>query len=367
MKNIIVFISLFFSLISKGQDIEAKLFNGGVYGSNPSSDLAVTLRATSQYPVGSASSPTIFVFRIEQTEWDASGVTSVSIVDNPLDMGDSGSPDAEWDDANGYHYLYYSAGVADWDLNTCSTTLNNTSTYLSLKFNDMSNSFVVEMTLKDVDPVVGSEVNLVDENQLIITNGIVMPLELVDFNVLAYKKYSALLKWETTNEVNVDKYEIERSEDTKKWKVVGFVKARNIQHSKNSYSYIDKNVFDGFGDKTYFYRLRLIDIDSQFKYSKICNVTFSSRKNKLKIEVFPNPSSEIVYFKLSGIRRNSNLDISVFDNHGKEILTKTLKYNTYKNTLFRRNSIDIKSGMYNLVITDDQNIRYYSNFIITKK
>ncbi len=366
MKQLLVFILLFSSTLAKSQNIEGKLANGGDYGSNPNSDLAVTLRATSQYPIGSAASPTIFVLRIEQSEWNASGVTSVSIIDNPLDMGDGGAPDAEWDDSNGYHYLYYSAGVADWDLSDCSTTLNNTSTYLSLVFNDMNNSFVVEMTLKDVDPVVGSEVNLVDDNQLILVDDIVMPLELIDFTAQNHKTYSSLLKWATTNEVNVDKYEIERSQDTENWEAIGYVKAKDTNYTTNYYSYIDKDVYDGYGENTFFYRLKMIDYNTQYKLSKVRSVQFFSNSRKLKIQVFPNPSSKVVYYKLSGVRRNSNLNIKVYDNTGQLILEKTKKYNTKKNLLLDKNSFNMDNGVYNLIITDENDIKYYSNFILTR-
>ncbi len=367
MKQLLLLLLLLFSsILAKSQNIEGKLANGGDFGSNPNSDLAVTLRATSQYPIGSAASPTIFVLRIEQSEWDASGVTSVSIVDNPLDMGDGGAPDGEWDDSNGYHYLYYSAGVADWDLSDCSTTLDNSSTYLSLVFNDMSNSFVVEMTLKDVDPVVGSEVNLVDENQLILVNDIVMPLELINFTAQNYKLYSSFLKWSTTNEVNVDKYEIERSQDTENWEVIGYVKAKNTNYTTNYYSFIDQDVYDGYGENAFFYRLKMIDYNTQYKLSKVRPVLFSSDARKLKIEVFPNPSSKVVYYMLSGVRRNSDLNIKVYDNTGKLILEKTEKYNTKRNLLLDKNSFNLDNGVYNLIISDENDIKYYSNFILTR-
>jgi len=366
MKKILIFVFVVFSFIAQGQNIEGKLFGGGSYGSDPNSDLAVTLKATSQYPTNSASSPTIFVIRIEQSEWDASGVTSVSIVDNPLDMGDNLAPDAEWDDGNGYHYIYYSAGVADWDLSDCPISLGPNSTYLSLKFNDMTNAFTVELTLKDVDPVVGSEVNLVDVNQLILTNDYILPLELIIFTADIYKSYSSLLKWETINEINVDKIVVQRSLATKKWEDIGFVLANNIKNKVNFYKFIDKDVYDGYGERTYFYRLKFIDKDSQYKYSSIQDVIFINEEQNIEIEVFPNPSSEVVYYKLSGIRRNSNIDVLVYDLAGNLVFQRKSKYNTTRNLLVDKKSFKFDNGIYNLIIIDEDNKKHYSNFVMTR-
>jgi len=86
MKRFILFF-IIYSIINSvnSQTISAELHLGGMYGSSATSDLTTTLTASSQYPQFSTSSPTIFVYRILQTQWDASNITSVSVVDDSED------------------------------------------------------------------------------------------------------------------------------------------------------------------------------------------------------------------------------------------------------------------------------------------
>ncbi len=363
----IIFIFYYFHFIN-AQSISGELYDGGLYGSDASSDMTTTLTASSQYASGSAASPTIFVYRILQTEWDAANITSVSMVDNPLDMGNSGGPDSEWDDANGYHYLYFSAGVADWDLHDCPTSLGPNSTYLSLKFNGMSGSMTVYMTLKDTDPVVGSEVNRISTNQLTSVGSITLttlPIKLKEFTVRKYNPTSSYLAWTTANEINFDKFIVERSTDSKNWSGIGEVKSFAFSRS-NDYSFVDKDVYDGNGEQTFFYRLKMLDLDGGWRYSKVENVLFNTSKGIAKLMLFPNPSSEKVYFNLTNIESGSNLDINIFDSTGKLIMKKEQNYKLNNNLLIDNAKQSIKAGMYHVIISDNKGNKYYKKLILSR-
>ena len=353
-----------------GQTISGELYDGGLYGSDASSDMTTTLTASSQYSSGSNASPTIFVYRILQTEWDASGVTSVSIVDNPLNMGNSsGGPDGEWDDGNGYHYLYYSAGIADWDLNTCPTTLGSNSTYLSLKFNGLSAEMTVYMTLLGVDPVNGSKVNLVSENQLTsvdnITIGSPLFISIVDFKASKYNSSSSYLSWTGENEVNFDRFEIQRSINGRNWVYAGTVNSYSLFRSSD-YSFIDKDVYDGVGDQTFYYRLKLIDKDGGYRFSKIRDVSFEAKDAVVDLEIYPNPSSEKVFFTLSGIDSDSDVNIDIFDINGKIAYRKNMKNLSKSNLLLDNTITRLQSGMYNVIISDKKGHRLYKKLILAR-
>lgn len=91
---------------------------------------------------------------------------------------------------------------------------------------------------------------------------------------------SALLKWRTASETNSDHFEIQRSGDGKKWLAIGSVQASGDKASDSDYSFIDPAPLDGEN----LYRLRMVDKDETFTYSRIQALDFGSL-----IVFYPNP------------------------------------------------------------------------------
>ena len=89
------------------------------------------------------------------------------------------------------------------------------------------------------------------------------------------------IKWTTQNEINLKGFEIERSFENKNesFKKVDFLKASNETKDKKEYTYEDKSVFKS-SDRTFYYRLKVIDNDDSYTYSKIISVkpTISSAR-----------------------------------------------------------------------------------------
>lgn len=83
------------------------------------------------------------------------------------------------------------------------------------------------------------------------------------------------LKWTTQNEINLKGFEIQRSFDTsakKKFTKVDFIQASDVPKSKKEYTYEDKSVFKQL-ERTFYYRLKIVDKDDSFVYSKVISVT----------------------------------------------------------------------------------------------
>lgn len=107
-----------------------------------------------------------------------------------------------------------------------------------------------------------------------------LPLTLLLFNA-ALKGNSALLAWETTNEINVYGYSIEKNVSGNMYEQIGSVAALNQQN--NQYNFTDAHVKAGSN----LYRIKMIDKDGQFKYSSV--VKLSAMQKSLAIH--PNPVS----------------------------------------------------------------------------
>ncbi len=89
------------------------------------------------------------------------------------------------------------------------------------------------------------------------------------------------IKWTTQNEIDLKGFEIERSYENKSesFKKVEFLKASSEIKDKKEYTYEDKSVFKS-SDRTFYYRLKIVDNDESYTYSKIISVkpTISSAR-----------------------------------------------------------------------------------------
>ncbi len=120
------------------------------------------------------------------------------------------------------------------------------------------------------------------------------------------------MNWLTANEVNVNRFEVERSDDGQNFETVG-----TILPGINSYTFTDVDIFSS--KSTVFYRLNSIDTDGRFGYSNIIRLNSNSLN---QLTVFPNPVKNLV--TISGLQPNGT--ISLFTATGilikKQIVTE---------------------------------------------
>jgi hypothetical protein len=130
----------------------------------------------------------------------------------------------------------------------------------------------------------------------------VLPVTLISFEAKANTNNQAQLIWETANEVNFEKFEIEKSADATFFKTMAQVKATG----ENKYTYLDETPIDN----TNYYRLKMIDLDGKFNYSKIiaANATITE-----PVVVYPNPAKDQITIELN----NPNFSVDLIDATGK--------------------------------------------------
>ena len=82
------------------------------------------------------------------------------------------------------------------------------------------------------------------------------------------------LIWEVENEVGVKGYEVQRGLNNKDFSRLDFVKAKATSEPIKKYVYVDKTVFKpGSGSRTFYYRLKIVNQDGSYSYSKVMSVT----------------------------------------------------------------------------------------------
>jgi hypothetical protein len=182
-----------------------------------------------------------------------------------------------------------------------------------------------------------------------------IPVELTSFNAI-YNKINITLHWETATELNNKGFNVERSTDKNDWKSIAFVKGNGNSTSPKEYSYIDNDLFSG-GTK-FQYRLKQIDYDGSFEYTKIVEVIVMPEQYALS-QNYPNPFNPSTVLEFS-IPKESFVEVKVFDVLGNEVIT--LAKNNYAAGTYKTdfNADDLPSGIYIARLTA-------GNFIQTKK
>ena len=163
-----------------------------------------------------------------------------------------------------------------------------------------------------------------------------LPVTLIDFSGAKVENTIAL-KWNTAEETNSDHFDVQRSADGKNWATIGTQKSQGESYAVVHYGFVDKK--PALGDN--FYRLKMVDVDKTFAYSKIIKVGYDVQA--LNSEFYPNPVSDILNLRstdwnqVKSVEMHSLTGLSVYKS-GKSV-SKT---------------IDVKNlpvGMYILTIT----------------
>ena len=131
----------------------------------------------------------------------------------------------------------------------------------------------------------------VDFGCLTLTPPPPLPVTLVDFKV-APENNQANLSWSTVSEINAMAFDIEHSGDGKQWANLGSVAAKGESSALISYNFIHHSPSVGNN----LYRLKMIDADETFAYSKIVNIKFEGTG----MTIYPNPTSSKIKLSETG-------------------------------------------------------------------
>jgi len=115
------------------------------------------------------------------------------------------------------------------------------------------------------------------------SSGTVLPLTLLSFTGQRQGD-NVLLDWTTTHEFNVSRFEVQRSTPTGGFTTIATINDMGDHH----YTYTDA----ASQDISYFYRLRMIDIDGNYIYSRI--IVIEGAGDLAGMIIFPNPATTAV-------------------------------------------------------------------------
>jgi hypothetical protein len=167
-----------------------------------------------------------------------------------------------------------------------------------------------------------------------------VPVELVSFtaNVIDGK---VNLTWTTATETNNSRFEVERSSNGVDFAFVGSVKGNGTTTERNTYSFVDNSVNAG----KYTYRLKQVDFDGSYEYSKSIEVNVGLPTEFSLSQNYPNPfnPSTTINFALP---KTSNVKLTIYNALGKEVATLVNGVMEAGNHSAVWNAANNASGMY---------------------
>ncbi len=172
------------------------------------------------------------------------------------------------------------------------------------------------------DPYVTSAMGFTSYGNFAVANIEALPVTLLSFNA-GYESNQIKTWWTTTNEINLSSFMVERSIDGTNFIPVGTVKAKNGT-GNNSYSFVDANI----GTDIVYYRLKSINTDGSYKYSK--TVVLNS-KLKDKLTVYPNPSTSSI--TITHNKANMNAMVEVYTADGRKLIIQKLQQGATQTSL----------------------------------
>ena len=151
-------------------------------------------------------------------------------------------------------------------------------------------------------------------------------------------RYSSnVLRWVTASELNNAGFEVERSMDGENFKQIAFVKGNGTTSTVSKYEYID------YGASNAYYRLKQVDFDGQFEYSK----TVAVKNADMLVELTPNPFTNTIE-----ISSNKNIvSAEIVDITGKTRIAEVI--NGMNVTI---NTADLSNGIYFIRINNGETV-----------
>jgi Secretion system C-terminal sorting domain len=174
------------------------------------------------------------------------------------------------------------------------------------------------------------------------TTPTVLPVKLLSFDAVALDK-SVILNWKTSEEVNHNYFEVERSIDGNTFSKTAIVldgiangTAKNYELKDDVSVLQDKAVF--------YYRLKQVSKDGSFTYSNILSVRFKNVSDVV-MQVSPNPFVERLTVRFNS-NEKANAEIRVTSINGKTVAVKQSIINKGFNNVQLDGLASLPAGIY---------------------
>ena len=177
-----------------------------------------------------------------------------------------------------------------------------------------------------------------------------LPVTLISFDGEADAE-GIKLTWETAQEEENKGFDVERSQDGIRFENKGFVTGSNATLVTSKYTFLDSDVQPHL---RYFYRLKQLDFDGKFTFSRIINVVNS--RDSAPFYVFPNPVTG-QEFRIA-MSDPADFDLSIIALNGTQVPANK-ELSTAPAGWVIRGKTEVLPGIYTIKIRNKVNNRVY--------
>lgn len=178
-----------------------------------------------------------------------------------------------------------------------------------------------------------------------------LPVELVSFTGNPTAEGIAL-NWATASEKANDRFEVERSADGKNFEKIGTVKGNGFSSTTHNYRFLDARPLNELN----YYRLKQVDFDATYAYSKIVMVKTKGRTEALAIALAPNPcTDQHCSVLLRGLETGSQVTVTLQDLTGRTVYSQVLAKDQ---TTFTLPKLNTGAGIYVLSVRNGNSTAY---------
>lgn len=135
-----------------------------------------------------------------------------------------------------------------------------------------------------------------------------LPVKLKSFDAKKVEN-SAVVNWSTTEEINSDRFEVQRSRNGKEWSTIQTVQSAGESNSLQAYEALDRESMSGEN----LYRLKMIDSDGSTAFSAVKSLKF----DVAGMVVYPNPVVDFLH--LSAAEWDKVEAVSIHDVAGRAV------------------------------------------------
>lgn len=180
----------------------------------------------------------------------------------------------------------------------------------------------------------------IDSSEISVYNLATIPVELTSFTA-EYINNEVQLNWTTSSETNNLGFEIERGSDKTKFSKIGFVPGAGTTLEMKHYNFVDNL---SAGEKN-FYRLKQLNYNGSYKYSKIIELNFKVPTEFNLFQNYPNPFNPVTTISYQ-IPKECHVKLTVYDLLGNVIVSLVNKEQGAGFYSVRFDSQNLSSGTY---------------------
>ena len=183
--------------------------------------------------------------------------------------------------------------------------------------------------------------------------------------IAVFKAYeenqSVTLEWKTTFEIAFSHFEVEKSENGVDFQTIGTVKGKGGM-ILTQYDFCDTQLSS---EPIVYYRLKQVDLDGTFEYSKVLAVHLSDNMLQVQLVIAPNPvKNKLLKIEFQHLNNEELYSISILNLQSQEVYSRQI--NGIELSLLKELSLEnLPLGVYYLMLSS-KDVKLTERFLITQ-